>query len=308
MEVTRSPLVACTGIVTVDEIFSMESLPEHEGKYSAIRHLEIGGGVAANAAVAVARLGGRAAFNGCIGDDALGDRLLDEFAAEGVDTAGCQRIPGHPTPISAVLVADDGRRTVVNHVAPGLFAEADPAAAAAIGHPDAVLVDCRWIAGACATLDAARVAGVPGIVDVDRELSDVTAREIYDRATHLVFSRAGLIGTTDIDDLDDALRTVADRTSAWVAVTDGAEGASWVTSGRRHHQPAIHVPVVDTAGAGDVFHGAFALALAEGRPEPEAVRFANVAAGLKCARVGGRAGIPDRGAVEAVLNRVGVAS
>ncbi len=303
-----SPLVVCTGIATIDEIFLMTELPTVEGKYSADDHVEIGGGVAANAAVTVARLGGRAAFIGCVGADSLGERLLRELTDLGVDTTGCQRVSGAATPISAVLVDADGRRTVVNHLGPELFAAADPAPAGLIGHAGSVLVDCRWIAGACATLETARAAGVPAVVDVDRGLSRSDAREIFRRASHLVFSRAGLSGTTGCDRVVDGLRTVAVRTDAWLAVTDGAAGVTWWERGRLHHHPSIHVPVVDTAGAGDVFHGAFALALAEGRPEHEAVRFATAAAGLKCMRRGGRAGIPDRRAVDDALARIGMAS
>ena len=303
-----SPRVVCTGIATVDEIFTMSTLPTIEGKYSAFGHVEIGGGVAANAAVAVARLGGDAAFIGCVGADALGDRLLGEFADFGVDTAGCQRIAGAPTPISAVLVDAAGRRTVVNHLAPGLFSSSDLSVAAAIGRADAVLVDCRWTEGAVATLAAARRAGVPGVVDVDRPLTESAADSIFGRASHLVFSRAGLEGTSGLADVAGGLTTIAERCGAWLAVTDGAKGVTWSENGQLCHQPALPVDAVDTTGAGDVFHGAFVLALAEGRSEREAVRFASVAAGVKCERGGGRAGIPDRATVDDALARLGVAA
>jgi len=87
-----------------------------------------------------------------------------------------------------------------------------------------------------------------------------------------------------------------------VAVTDGEHGALWRADKARGHQPASTVDAVDTLAAGDVFHGAFVLALAEGRNENEALRFASAAAALKCTRFGGIAGTPTRTEVDQLLN------
>jgi len=189
-------------------------------------------------------------------------------------------------------------------VAPDFFACANPEFADGIGDADAVVVDCRWPAGAVRALSAARRRGVPAVVDVDRPIDDdpdTETGEVIDTATHLVYSRDALIGTTHEAQLDAALAAAHRRCAAWIAVTDGANGVSWLDGDEVRHEPAIRVRAVDTLGAGDVFHGAFALALAEGRPERDAVRFAAAAAAAKCARVGGRAGIPDRSEVEALL-------
>jgi sulfofructose kinase len=86
-----------------------------------------------------------------------------------------------------------------------------------------------------------------------------------------------------------------------VAVTDGANGAHWRQGGGIRHRPAFAVNSVDTLAAGDVFHGGFALALAEGQDEAESMRFASAAAALKCTRFGGIAGAPGRAEVEQLL-------
>jgi sugar/nucleoside kinase (ribokinase family) len=85
------------------------------------------------------------------------------------------------------------------------------------------------------------------------------------------------------------------------AVTAGAEGSSWIADGAASHVPAPAVVAVDTLAAGDVFHGAYALALAEGRAIRDAARFASCAAAIKCSRPGGRDGAPTRAEVDARL-------
>jgi sulfofructose kinase len=167
-----------------------------------------------------------------------------------------------------------------------------------------VLVDCRWPAGALRALEAARARGIPAVVDVDRPVDADPGTEtgrILDTATHLVYSRDALLGTMHEDQLSTALVAAAERSPAWIAVTDGEHGVSWLAGGEIRHEPAFPVRAVDTLGAGDVFHGAFALALAEGQPEGDAVRFAAAAAAAKCAQIGGRAGIPDRATVDEML-------
>jgi len=110
------------------------------------------------------------------------------------------------------------------------------------------------------------------------------------------------VGTTNPAD---ALRGIRSHTDAWVAATAGADGVYWLHNETLHHIPAFHVDVVDTLGAGDVFHGAFAVALVEGRPMEDVLRFATAASAIKCTRPGGRAGIPNRGEVVSFLEEHG---
>ena len=117
----------------------------------------------------------------------------------------------------------------------------------------------------------------------------------------MAFSRAGLAAFTCIGDKETALADAGRRLGAWVCVTDGAEGVSYVSGGGVKTVPAFRVRAVDTLGAGDVWHGAFTLHLAEGADEAAAVRFANAAAALKCAGLGGGRAAPDRVAVERLL-------
>jgi sulfofructose kinase len=156
----------------------------------------------------------------------------------------------------------------------------------------AVLADTRWPEGALAALTAARSAGVPGVLDADRPIPADGA--LLAAASHVAFSHEALADYTGEADPVRALERAARGLDAWCCVTVGAEGVHVLAAGRHQHLPGHRVPVVDTLGAGDVWHGAFALALAEGRPEAIAVRHASAAAALKVQRPGGRAGAPSR--------------
>ncbi len=293
---SHGPLVSCTGIVTMDTIFGVDKLPSGDGKFSATWLQETGGGVAANASVAIARLGGRSRFVGCVGTDTRGISARRSLLAEGVEVEALHQIEHRPTPTSAVMVDAAGGRMIINHVADDFFDLADPRWAADIGDADAVLVDLRWLAGAAASVAAARRAGVVSIVDVDRPIAE--ASDLFDEATHLLFSADALRDMSGIPRPEDALVHMATRVSAWVGVTLGEHGVLWLDGHSLCHRPAHDIVAVDTLGAGDTFHGAFALALAEGRSEAEALDFAGRAAALKCTRRGGREGMPRRSEVE----------
>ena len=135
------------------------------------------------------------------------------------------------------------------------------------------------------------------VVDAESPLpSDLSVLSL---ASHVAFSAQGLTefagrqqmsGTNLIDHLCAAGKLLGDV----VMVTNGAEGVFWIDRQEILHCPGFPVEVVDTLGAGDVWHGALALGLAEGQPLEQAVVFANAAAAIKCTKFGGRTGIPDR--------------
>ena len=109
--------------------------------------------------------------------------------------------------------------------------------------------------------------------------------------------------TTGLDDLGAALAAMAGRTPSFLAVTQGPRDVLWRDGAALRQSPVFAVEAIDTLGAGDVFHGAFTLALAEGRDVIAALRFAAAAAGLKCTRLGGSMAAPRRAEVDALLAR-----
>jgi sulfofructose kinase len=139
------------------------------------------------------------------------------------------------------------------------------------------------------------------VLDFDRAPDHGGAEELLAHASHIVFGRQGLAQLAGDEDPARGLRHARELSPAWLAVTSSAEGVYWLDGDRVRHEPAFAVETVDTLGAGDIFHAAFALALAEERDERAALRFANAAAALKCTRPGGGAGAPWRHEVETFL-------
>ena len=166
-----------------------------------------------------------------------------------------------------------------------------------------MLVDVRWPGAAALALKAARAAGRPAILDADTAPLAVL-EQLLPLASHIVASEpAARIICGQALDLETTCTDLASRTDAFVAVTGGSAGTWWFdrTAGSSRHVAAPRIKAVDTLAAGDVFHGAFAVALAEAMPIEQALRFASAAAALKCLRFGGRLGAPDRAETLAMI-------
>ena len=284
-------VISVVGITVHDIVFGLKDLPAGAGKNHALSVRELGGGVAANAAHAIAQLGATARLFSAVGADRLGDLLVEDLARAGVKTDAIRRLVGVASPISAVMVDSTGDRSIVNYTAPELFARAELPESEELSGSDAVLVDVRWPGAAERALNWAREAGVPGVVDYDvgREESN----RLLDVASHVVFAAPALRNLTGESDLETALREVSSDIEAWVAVTDGTAGTLSYAAGKVRHHLAHPIEAVDTTGAGDVFHGVFALFLAETGDESAAIANASAAAALSCTMVGGREGAPD---------------
>jgi sulfofructose kinase len=295
--------ILCTGIIVLDEVFRVDEFPQPDGKVQANGFFVVNGGCAANAAVAIARLGGRAALAGPMGgpagEDDNGDRVLRALAREQVDCTACQRVDGLATALSAIFMNARGDRTIVTYRDERIAATlpANPAAIAAMA--DAVLADNRYPAFVEPICEAARRRGVPVLLDGDRPT--VEDDPLFRLASHIIFSSECLRETTGVADLGEGLERIARRTDAFLAVSNGPDDIVYLDGRTLRRLPVFKIAAVDTLGAGDAFHGGFVLALAEGRNEIEAMRFGAAVAGIKCSRVGGSAGAPTRPEVEAFL-------
>ncbi|HCD0699207.1 TPA: sugar kinase [Salmonella enterica subsp. enterica serovar Infantis] len=283
--------IACVGITVMDRIYYVEGLPTEGGKYVAKRYTEVGGGPAATAAVAAAKLGAQVDFIGRVGDDDTGNSLLAELESLGVNTRYTRRYTQAMSSQSAIMVVAKGERIIVNYPSPDLLPDADWLNDIDFSQWDVVLADVRWHDGAKQAFTLARQAGVMTVLDGDITPQDIS--ELVALSDHAAFSEPGLARLTGMSEAIDALKKAQMLTNGHVYVTRGSEGCNWLEKAAVRHQPGFTVEVVDTTGAGDVFHGALAFGLASGYAIEEAVRFASGVAALKCTRPGGRAGIPD---------------
>jgi sulfofructose kinase len=298
------PRILCIGMPVRDLTFRIEELPERGFKVNASHFEEICGGNALNAAIGIVRLGGRASICGPMGDarETSSRTIFDSLAHEGIDTKHIVHMPGLVTPISNIMIDPSGERTIVTFRDPRLWKVRLPDADTLLEDCGAILTENRCAEFCTDLCVEARRRGIPVIVDVDRTMS---LREgLLTASSHLVFSSEALQSTANLADDAEALKKIAKLTPSFLAGTRGAKGTLWLDEHQTvQHTPAFPVHTVDTLGAGDVFHGAFALAITEKQDIPEALRFASAAAALKCTRFGGAFAAPQRAEVGELLSQ-----
>jgi len=262
-----------------------------------------GGGLVATAIVACARLGAQTELYSLVGSDPTGEAILDELRREGVSVDGVARIDGAESPFSFIHVdAETGERTIFYRGGRGLKWPGGDISG--VASADALLVDGSYAEMVLAAASAAREAGVPVVADVSPSASN---RELLSNVDVLIaprhFVRQGGFG----EDSDAALKAILDAGPGVAVITLGADG--WIASegGQRFRGAAFTVDVVDTVGAGDVFHGAYAFGLANGWSVPQCAEFAAAVAAIGCTKLGGRTGIPDLAHIAAFLKEHGTA-
>ena len=295
--------VVCIGVATLDAIVAVDRIPGPDERVPGVAGALRGGGVAATAAVALARLGVPVALVGRVGDDETGRWIRDDLAREGVDVDGLAL--GGRSPLSAVLVErSSGTRALAPY--PGETGPIEPGATdlARCAAADWIHVDH---AGYHA-LARIRAAGVTTPVSLDGGVPiaglSLAGIQLYAPTEAALLERYP--GT-----LDDALRRALEEGPSLVVATRGGRGSVALErrpggAPIRHDTPGFDVPSDgssdgSTLGAGDVFHGALLAALITGQPVPDALRRANATAALACRALDGRGAIPTRPELDAFL-------
>ena len=296
--------IFCVGNATLDRIWTVPHLPQPGQKMRSLGYLEVGGGQAANAAVAASRLGGDASLICAIGSDTIGTLILDQLRGDGVGLASVHLVTGARSISSAILVDAGGERAIIGDVDPELHAKTPALDLKPLAQVNVVLTDVKWPAAAEQVLREARRLGIPTVLDIEPAAAGNHER-LCPLADHAIFSQAGLAAFSATDDPEQALAIAFARLRVTVGVTLGPLGVRMLTdAGRAVSIPAPKVDVVDTTGAGDAFHGAYALAIGEGQDCVAAATFASAVAALKCTKRGGRAGLPTRAEVEIFMRGV----
>lgn len=294
--------IVCVGLACLDHLFKVDHLPTGGGKVFAENYVAAPGGPAAAASIAAAALGHNAVFLGRLGDDDVGRELTAKMSRCGVDVSAIRYINSQSSQVSSVVVDQDGERQIINFSSKQLDPEPSWLPEKIIASADFVLTDVRWPEGAEEALKDARKHNVPSLIDAD--ISPIDTSHLIGLADYAVFSEKGLQMYTDERDIKRGLRSAHRKSGAWVAVTAGEKGSYWLDEqGVMCSCPAEQVEAIDTCGAGDVFHGAFAVALVEKMNIEDAMRFAGTTASLKCLSFGGSLGTPDRAAVDRFLKK-----
>jgi sulfofructose kinase len=279
--------VLCVGHAAYDLTFAIPHHPAPDEKAFATDFAACGGGPAANAAVTIAKLGGRSAFAGFLGQDIYGNLHLTELQEANVDTSLVVR-GANPTPLSVIWAKPDGKRSLVN-----FRGETKPLSANAINlksvHAKVILFD-GWEPNISLPLaDLARLHGIPTVLDAGSVHRGTEL--LASKVDYLVASEKFSRQFTGADEAKTAVFHLS-KVAGTAVITLGAHGLVWQNATGSGSLPAYPVHAVDTTGAGDTFHGAFAYALSQNIPWPDLLRYASAAAALCCTKHGARLGIP----------------
>ena len=258
------------------------------------------GGKGANQAVAAARMGGDVCFVACVGDDGFGAEAVRHYAGEGIDTSYIVRRNGVASGVALIAVDDAAENSIV--VAPGANALLSPADIDAveseIAAADYLLVQLEIPMETVAR--ATELAVRHGVrVILNPAPAAPIADEVLARLDLITPNRSEteLLTGLKVENVGDAVAAAAwfrGRGVRRVAVTMGSAGALVA----EEFVPAYRVEAVDTTAAGDVFNGALAVALSEGRELGAAARFAAAASSIACTRIGAQRSIPQRREVD----------
>jgi len=290
------------GAVSVDDLVYVDHHPLPDSKMEVRRIERQGGGLVGTALVASARLGARAAYCGVLdGEDELGRFTIHELEREQVDCTLVLRRHG-ARPFHSIIIIDSstGQRSIL-FTSEGVC-ELPPEAITA-GHVAAcrvLLVDHTIGEAGLAAVGTARRNGIPVVADIEPN-SNPRLPELLERVDHLIIGIEFGRQCTGEAEPEAMVRALAGRRACCV-VTAGRDGAWYaIAGGPVKHLPAFAVHAIDTTGCGDVFHGAYAASIARAEAPARALLVATAAAGLKAMQRGGRAGIPQREAVERFL-------
>jgi len=292
--------IICIGHAALDRIYRIERFPKTPTKVRALEHIESGGGMAANAASAIATLGGKAELWSRVGADDAGLKIKAGLRRAGVDIRYVETYEEGRSSTSAILVDHAGERMIVGARDINMPSGTSWLPLERIAKAALVLADMRWLEAVRAGFGRARQAGTPTVLDADlggrESMVDILAMTDY-----ALFSEAALEEFLPAMDHRDRLDRIMLMGPRHAGVTLGAKGYLWRDTFGGGECPGFEVEVADTTGAGDAFHGAFALMLAEGHPIKDCARVACAVAAMKCTRLGARSGLPKRAEVEAFL-------
>ena len=289
-QTSGTPSILCVGTVSLDLILVAPRMPDADERIEASDVALSGGGNAANAAVAIARLGLPVQFCGTVGGDRAGDWVIAELAAAGVGVDLVRRHKNATTAQSAVIVSSDsGERAIVTYPPP-------PPPPVPAGFDIVHLDKAGWVSMPPRGIPGSRVSVDDGNLIPDLNLSLLawyvpTAAVIRERYS--------------TPDAVRAARLAQAEGAECVIATEGPSGSFGLgQAGTLVYAPPLPVKPRSTLGAGDVFHGALLAALALGQDLEDALRFANVTAALACRGLDGRSAIPIRGEVESQLQHL----
>jgi sugar/nucleoside kinase (ribokinase family) len=279
------------GLNSIDFLSLVPEFPASNSKVEILQFARSGGGQVATAMVALSRWGLRTKYIGKVGDDELGQLSLDSIRQEGVDVSSVTIEPDTSTQLGNIIVEKaSGDRTILWRRDDRLIYREGELHQKDVSSGKILHLDGHDIRGAMQSVKWAKEEGIQTVLDIDK-VEPLTPRLMKDIGFVVTSSRFPAL-LTGISDREKALIELQKYTSGFLCATLGPEGAMALVEGEILYVEGFKVPVVDTTGAGDVFHAGFIYGLLRNWEVAEILRFANAVAALKCRDLGGRRGIP----------------
>ncbi len=295
--------VAGLGQCALDHLFVIDLLPVPDTKKEIIKWTISGGGPVATALVSLSRLGVACDFHGITGDDESGRKIAESLRSENININGLLTRPQSSSQVAFIAVEQEsGRRTIFwkrpssepmkPYELPDNF----------LDNADFLLVDGLMAEASIYAARKAKEKSIPVMLDAGRVREGMV--ELAHICDYVVcseeFARELMINNISFDP-EKAIIHIKSFGAKIATITLGNKGCITVSGDGLFYTPAFAVDVVDTTGAGDVFHGGYIYGLLQKWDIEEVVRFASAFAALKCRKLGGRAGIPDLEEVKQLL-------
>ncbi|MBO4283267.1 MAG: hypothetical protein J5958_01465 [Clostridia bacterium] len=288
-----------------DTLITLKKYPDEDTKTKCEGIRRSGGGPVATGLVAASKLGAECAYIGNLADDEGGRFLKRDFARFGVSTELCRVLPGYASFTSCIWLASDrATRTVVFDRGNLPKTALDERAKSAIAAAAVLMVDGNDLDAAVEGAAVARAHGTKVLYDAGGLYDGV--ERLLPLADYLIPSEEFALGHTGAKSAEEAAKILFEKYSPEIVViTQGKRGGILFDGTTVKNYPALPAKVVDSNGAGDVFHGAFAFAVTRGYDPFAACVFASATSALKCEKTGARDGAPDSDAVSAFLKENG---
>ena len=287
------------GLNATDTLIPLVAYPARGSKVEYSNASVMPGGQAATTVIACQSWGLNTRYVGKLGEDDAARLHREAFARAGVE-AMLTSVPGAASPQSLILVDEGGERTVLCRRDERLLLQPEDLRREWIVNARALHLDGYETAAATLAAQWAREAGVPVIADLDELYTGV--EELIENVDYLIVSRDFPCRMMADPDLESALRRMQLRFGCTLTAATLGEGGVLAWDGRQfHHRPAYRVPVVDTTGAGDIFHAGFIHGLLQGWALDRQLDFACAAAALNCTAEGARGAIHPVASIEAFL-------
>ena len=292
------------GICSVDFLGVVEKYPAPGEKIPMTAFAKQGGGLTGTALVAAARLGVKTAYIGKLGEDEYSRFVLEEFQHDGVNVDQVVFAEGAQPPVAFIHVEQNSGERRIARYWKEFDLKPEEMAAEVIRNSRMLFLEHHFVEAGIFAARLSKQAG--GLVVVDAERNVAGFEPILHAADYVIVSQNFAAQQTGSADPEQSASRLQQKYGGIIVVTAGESGAFCRTPENTFYQPAFPVEVVDTTGAGDVFHGAFMAGLLEHWPLPKILEFASAVAAMKCRGLGGRAMIPNRREVEAFLQSRGI--